>query len=910
MPEYLSPGIYKEEFKLGAQPIEGVSTSTVAFVGIAEKGPLNKPTLVTNQKDFIGTFGGYIKDSYLAYAVDGFFRNGGKRCFIVRVASTDPANPDAAKKASGSFDNMRTERLMTINALNEGSWGDEITIKIDESSSGTTTLFLSSLMKDVGVTDRSIKLDSTAGLSKGSNIVIDDGIKKSDLIVEGIDRDKGIVNLKDEIKNLFKTVNTRVYAKIPSSTTIANVKSTTGFSAGTVVLIQQAAPPNSSPVYVTLKTVKQSENLLKWTQQISTDINGAACIDFKGIRKTFTLGSSPINSGARSIPKSNIVEPLDSLEKGDKVAFTKKGNQKETLTVADINDKDITFIEVFKNDYSPGITFEAMTSSKTTLFKDTYQAKNFIKSDDGKTASITFDNGVIGLDEDDWITLTQDSNSEDFQIESVSPDGKTIKLKSLPEEAKYKKDNTIVRFTLKDKNTIVITLPGIFSINDLVEIYDNINKKTLGLFKVSKINQNRITFEGAELPLGGTGTYDADITVKQWVATSVKSKEFKISTILGDNELVESYDKLSIDKTSDRYFAKEGVINKRSMLIEIKDDRDDPGESPDDQNDLPTSVVKNLLGGKDGISSIAVSDYVGTINEKDERTGIVALEPVDEISLLAIPDTMISFGGGNGKLSPDDVEQIQLAMIAHCEKLKDRFTILDPIKNSTVQEVKAWRKDNLDSKYAALYYPWIKVSDPIMAENSTSRFIPPSGHIAGIYARSDAELGVHKAPANEVISGVIELERTLTAGEQEVLNPDGVNCIRAFQGRGIRVWGARTISSDSLWKYINIRRLFIYIEKSIEKDTQWVVFLPNNEKLWARVRATITQFLTTIWKDGALMGTKVEEAFFVKCDRTTMTPDEIDNGKLVCIIGIAPVKPAEFVIFRLAQWQGGSAAIE
>jgi len=180
----------------------------------------------------------------------------------------------------------------------------------------------------------------------------------------------------------------------------------------------------------------------------------------------------------------------------------------------------------------------------------------------------------------------------------------------------------------------------------------------------------------------------------------------------------------------------------------------------------------------------------------------------------------------------------------------------------------------------------------------------------GIFSRSDQDRGVHKAPANEVVRGAVGLKYLLNTGEQDILNPIGVNCIRSFPGRGIRVWGARTLSSNTLWKYINVRRLFLFLEESIEEGTQWVVFEPNDEKLWARVKQTITQFLTRVWKDGALMGTTTEEAFFVRCDRTTMTQDDIDNGRLIVLIGVAPVKPAEFVIFRIAQWQGGSEVSE
>jgi uncharacterized protein len=281
-------------------------------------------------------------------------------------------------------------------------------------------------------------------------------------------------------------------------------------------------------------------------------------------------------------------------------------------------------------------------------------------------------------------------------------------------------------------------------------------------------------------------------------------------------------------------------------------------------------------------------------NNPGERKGLSGFEEVDEIAIVYAPDAHAVTG-------------LEQSLITHCEQLKDRFAILDSESGlSSVASIKP-RSDITDTRFAAYYYPWITVIHPT---SGTPYDIPPGGHVAGIYARSDTERGVHKAPANEIVRGATDLEFQITKGEQDILNPRGVNVIRAFPGRGIRIWGARTLSSDALWKYINVRRLFNYIEESVDEGTQWVVFEPNNEKLWARVRATITQFLTRVWHDGALMGTKAEEAFFVKCDRTTMTQDDIDNGRLVCIIGIAPVKPAEFVIFRIAQWQGGSAVTE
>jgi phage tail sheath protein FI len=204
------------------------------------------------------------------------------------------------------------------------------------------------------------------------------------------------------------------------------------------------------------------------------------------------------------------------------------------------------------------------------------------------------------------------------------------------------------------------------------------------------------------------------------------------------------------------------------------------------------------------------------------------------------------------------------------------------------------------TSHAALYYPWITIRDPVTGAEVS---VPPGGHVAGVYARTDRTRGVHKAPANEVVRGARDLEFQVTQPMQDVLNPLGVNTLRDFsgEGRGILVWGARTLSSDPEWRYVSVRRLFLFLEESIDKGTQWVVFEPNDQPLWAKVLQIVGDFLTTLWRNGALQGTTPDEAFFVRCDHTTMTQDDIDNGRLICLIGFAPVKPAEFTIFRIQQ---------
>ncbi len=333
--------------------------------------------------------------------------------------------------------------------------------------------------------------------------------------------------------------------------------------------------------------------------------------------------------------------------------------------------------------------------------------------------------------------------------------------------------------------------------------------------------------------------------------------------------------------------------NKLPKLVELNVLEEAPIEKV-----MPREQEQPLMIDKKLLEAPTASDFRGDVSE---RKGVEGLEVLDDVTMLCVPDLMTTMPGE--KLNLEMVKAVQMMMIAHCERLGDRVAILDAPPDLTPQEVKKWRMEiaGFDTSYAAMYYPWIKVMDSAtdMAIN-----VPPSGHMAGIWARNDNTRGVHKAPANEVVLGAIGLAYQTTKGEQDTLNPIGVNCIRAFPGRGIRVWGARTLSSDGAWRYINVRRLFNYVEKSIENGTQWVVFEPNNRKLWARVSRDVSAFLRMVWRDGALFGSAPSEAFYVKCDDELNPPESRDLGRLIVEIGMAPVKPAEFVIFRISQWAG------
>jgi hypothetical protein len=294
-----------------------------------------------------------------------------------------------------------------------------------------------------------------------------------------------------------------------------------------------------------------------------------------------------------------------------------------------------------------------------------------------------------------------------------------------------------------------------------------------------------------------------------------------------------------------------------------------------------------LLGGNDGAEPA----------DPQYEVALDLLNLVDDISIIAAP-------GSAAHSDATQAQAIQDSLIQHAEQNRYRIAVLDSPPGLTPGDALDWRS-RIDTKYAALYFPWVMAPNP-NANPGDERVpkeiaLPPSGFVAGVYARTDITRGVWKPPANEIVRGALRFERDVTYGQQELLNPRGVNCLRFFYGRGYRIWGARTASSDPEWKYVNVRRYFIYLEKSIDRSTQWAVFEPNGEALWANIRETVSAFLYNEWYNGALLGSKPEEAYFVRCDRSTMTQNDLDNGRLICLVGVAALKPAEFVIFRIGQ---------
>lgn len=445
--------------------------------------------------------------------------------------------------------------------------------------------------------------------------------------------------------------------------------------------------------------------------------------------------------------------------------------------------------------------------------------------------------------------------------------GNNLKAKLVPV---YKNRTEIVSRPSGDAAGYAVKSADGYEAGDLVCIQYNGEGTTPFYGIVAEKEDDNITLQWPDTP--GEGSDKSFLYLVEW------------RVLVWDDTATEQYEDVSCNPERSSYM--DNAL-KKSQLVTVEAETEN----------LTAGILEGLMkdmeepalfiafqGGKDGDIEFSPALYIGQDGSPDKRTGLMAFKTISDVSIMAIPG-----------ITDTDV---QSSLISHCEGLSSRFAILDmPADAKEVAELQAFR-ENVDSSYAAMYHPWVQCFDPLLNRKT---FLPPSGSLAGIYARTDNTRGVHKAPANEIVSNCTGLAVKYNEAEQGKLNPKGINLIRAIPGQGIRVWGARTCSSDGNWKYVNVRRLFIYLEESIKANTNWAVFEPNDEVLWSRVEGTIRVFLTTQWRNGALAGSTAEEAFYINIGKSTMTEDDILNGRLICVIGVAPVRPAEFVIFRITQ---------
>ncbi len=791
MPEYLAPGVYVEEVSFRPKSIEGVSTSTCAFVGPTRRGPISgTPEVITSFGEFERMYGGLQNLSfsaandadpnvtnYMAHAVRSFFDNGGRRLYIGRtfIPRTD--------------------------------------------AGGTVTS------------------DGIAAVT-----IVDDGTNRA-----------------------------QFFARMPGSGGNGRLR---------------VFEKRSRATTVTMNTAPQGSLLC---------VGGTAGSVAQPAR---AVGGEPPF-------RLNHDDELELTHRDGTQSITFEGTADEATaadTMADpVNIPDDSTLDVTINGTPQSIALPAgdtsladLLAAINTSIRHGYARLEgadqlVIGTDRQGTAAQVVVAQIDALGFTAEVTANGTGNVQDLEAVTVEEINSLLTAESIPVVASLPPSTGLLNLTS--------TATGAAAI---LQIGDNAARAALGLPLQGTPGQAGATLLYYEKRgQNWVGGADGSTTLDTTGVASAEIVTINLEAVDGDGHVV-AYELLGLSPRHPRYIGQ--------VLAENPSRRSDAL-----QNLYYFSVTGTvdvftlhaaffglqsensfvLAGGNDGAEPTAASTVSGAVAYED---ALAMLEEIDDISIVA--------GPGHSALAAISFAAVQQALISHAERMRYRIAVLDTPAGQTISGARDTRS-RIDSTYAALYYPWIIVANPLARpgnEQIPSELpLPPSGFVAGIYARTDISRGVWKAPANEVVRGALRFEREINHGQQEVLNPEGINCLRFFFGRGNRIWGARTASSDPEWKYVNVRRYFIYLEHSIDRSTQWAVFEPNGERLWSNITDTVSAFLYNEWRSGALMGATPEEAFFVRCDRSTMTQNDFDNGRLICEIGVAPLRPAEFVIFRIGQ---------
>jgi phage tail sheath protein FI len=897
MPEYLSPGVYVRELPARLKALEGISTSTAGFVGAAERGPVAgsgapfhsatnnfepaadpAPVLLTSFADFVRTFGNPLPlpppgvadaTGYLAYAVRAFFDNGGKRCYVSRIsnlatatASTFVARQGVALQLARQVKPGDTK--VSFTSLRGVNVGD--TIGFFHRADGSNAL--------VAAATAATLVGSSPGpfaLSDGDTLLIS---------VSG-----GAPVAMTPIA--AAAVRTATAASGPFVGVVAGSTLRVQVGSSAVQTATFAAADVAGPAATAAEVVNVLSRDIEGVQPFTdasgrvflrTDLRGsAAALAITGGSAVAALGfAAPAPLGPSNVANLDAVTVAEIVAHFAPVGFTVSATGTGALRIA-------------STATGAAVTLAATGTAMAGLFLPAAAsgtgggpgAPLSVVSYDSARNTVTFGSAIAAaLDP-----------GETYAIPS-GVSGAATGPKFFARSVGFWGANITVRITNSDRAPTALVVDGLVGASTLQVA--NPNSFYIGaIIELDHDGTERTYHEVADIS-GRTISLSDTLTTAAGAAGS-KLRVVEIDVAIDDRSgaaPLETYRGLSWNQgpkaDASRHYAT--LINARSRLVYVQP----PGvgtpvvlagsEGPSiDQQPFTGTAFPVLMTtvGSDGAPLID-DDYIGSDGGPGNRTGIESLRDVDQIRIIAAP----------GNTSP----AVQQALITQCELLRYRFAVLDAERSvDSVTSILAHRS-LYDSSFAAYYTPWLGVT----LEGET-KFLPPSGAIAGIYARVDNARGVWKAPANEPVANVIALQTNFTTGEQDILNPQGVNVIRRFDEGGILVWGARTLSYAPDLKYINVRRTLIFIEGSIDAGTKWIVFEPNTPDTWLRVESSLEAFLRTQWTAGALFGRGPGDAYFVRCDESTMTADDIENGRLICRIGVAIVRPAEFVIFEIEQ---------
>ncbi len=834
MPEYLYPGVYIEEVSTGNAPIEGVSTSTAGFLGIAERGPTT-PVLCTSFGDYQRSFGSYVQDPdgtdhYLAYAVEGFFQNGGLRCFVQRVFHQDTQTPaNSAQYAEATAGGME------IKAIGPGAWGNTIAYQVSAAGMGNPSLFKLTVLYWTKTASTDLVSNPTAS---------------------------------------------EVYDNLSSIPSDSNFYASAINGVSNLITVAQnaAGPPPKNPLNAAGKDFNVVVNALPVTPATGLTVGATLNIAAGGKSQSFTVNPNPPAGSPTIITVLDLITAInDDTTVSAKATLNRSGN------VSILDPRLNADINVTGTLASAGVNLGAFSSLNP----------NQVAGSNAELSSIT------ALTDGAALVISVGGASTNLQVNAAAGPIKTVNdlinqigtiagLKaSLDNSGRLNIVDTQSRANLSVSGSLASSNVNLGPFTPAAPALNNAGTPILLAAGNDGINSNVQTGSVEGLALT-TALPDKDTLV---VSTGGAQTPFTVNAAAGPIKLVSDLIAAFANNAALGLIAS---LNANGQFV-----------IQDTQSRGNLEVTGTLAGSQNapgplGVFTAAVATYTEADFEGNDiyptaKTGLLALGDVDEIALLACPDEFY-FGTTSNAVAQMLQEQ--------CEQQMDRFGILNaPVAAGQPQS----NNPSVNSEYCAYYYPWLMVTNP---NTDVNLLAPPCGHIAGIYARSDTNYGVQKDPANEVINGIVQLQLNVNNQQQAILNPKGVNCLRYFTGAGNLVWGGRTTSTDPDWQYINVRRIFIFIEQSIKLGTQWVVFDINADPTWRRVVRSVSDFLTTLWREGMLQGATKDQAFFVRCDNTTMTQADIDAGRLICVIGIAPVKPAEFVIFQIGQWYGGSSVSE
>jgi uncharacterized protein len=863
---YLSPGVYIEEVSTGPKPIAGVPTGAAAIVGKTERGPQFDPVRLTNWQGFLSTFGSYVDGSTTAESAYGFFENGGTTLWVVRA--------DDASLSRWSVRDGTDAEAFVIEAESPGGWSAGLGVGVfRDTSGGRGTLFSTALAANTpsfaGGDQRTVQVESTAGVVAGMRVRVADTLTPQNTF------DADVISVSEGALTLRRT---------GASATGVTVRSGVGSGDGRVYQIHRST---ATPLVLRTGSGFQSRDIIRALQADGT--SRYAAVDEArsvGVAMELTLAQTfgndvpALEFRARVVALGATIATDDAAISFADLAFT---GSPPGLTAADM----VRLVTPSGDEATWAAGSFAFAVPVRAGPVTVYGALNLAPYTEAIAPGVTMSNddiaarfGFLPIGARLRITAggTAYTITRKLAAPGFDPDTTTA---SGPFDAGYvAAEVTAVEWVPAATQELVLRGPAPPEVGDVLDLGGG----------------GRRTVESVDQPPGmppytylvgidanpAAPPWGARYAVLAWQATQFQPLRFGIaaSLALATGEIVtETYPGLSFDPGSARYFASDAVVNDVSRLIRVRPRT--ATSSLTDIDSLPVATTVLQIGG------------AGTVTGTILKRGIEALEQPLEPAIVACPDTL--------ELD-DEVDQADVFnyLIGHATRLR-RFAVVDLPPESDDEELLRFRQEYLDSTYAAAYAPFVTMVNPRPRPLTKTIDVPPSGFVMGVFARTDDDRGVWKAPANERVSGIVGLRTQYTKGRQDFLNPNGINVLRSFPGRGTRIWGARNLTDDTEWRYVNVRRLFLYLENSIDAGTQWVVFEPNAETTWLRVRVSVENFLNQVWRAGGLAGATPEEAYRVRVGLgVTMTETDIDLGLLIIEVAAAPVKPAEFVVFRIS----------